>query len=105
MKYFLYKIIRIPILYKKLILIIHDAIMLLLSLWISFSLRLGEWYNPVDLYSNNEDIIINIILLFSAVPVIFIPIFNYFGLYRAITRYIGLHITSKIIKADVPKTL
>ena len=65
---------------KKLIMIIVDLISIILVLLGSFSLRLGEWYWP-----NGE----LFWLLFSA-PLIAIPIFYWFGLYRSVIRYIGL---------------
>lgn len=62
------------------ILISIDAVLLPLSLWASFSLRLGEFYVPDEKTA----------LLIAAGPVIAIPIFIRFGLYRAVIRYIGL---------------
>jgi len=57
-----------------------DTIFVVLVLWTSFSIRLGEWYLP------QSDFIFW--MIFSA-PVIGTVIFNYFGLYRSVTRYVS----------------
>ena len=48
-------------------------------MWVSFSLRLGEWYFPKE----------GLLFVFAVGPAIAVPIFLKFGLYRAIIRYIG----------------
>lgn len=74
---------------KRLILLSVDLFLLLFSLWASFSLRLGELFLPDG----------NMVYLFLAVPVIAVPIFIRFGLYRAIIRYIGFVAMWAVIKA------
>lgn len=64
---------------KASILIAVDVFFAVFSLWIAFSLRLGVWYIPEG----------NIWILFCISPVLAVPIFIKFGLYRAIIRYIG----------------
>ena len=66
-----------------------DVVMLILALWASFSMRLGQFYFPEE----------TVFLLFLIAPVIAIPIFIKFGLYRAIVRYIGFTALWTIIKA------
>ena len=66
-----------------------DVVMLILALWASFSMRLGQFYFPEETVS----------MLFLAAPFIAIPIFIKFGLYRAIVRYIGFQALWTIIKA------
>ena len=61
------------------ILISVDIIFVVFALWLAFSLRLGEWYMPEG----------NVWILFCVSPVLAVPIFLKFGLYRAIIRYIG----------------
>ncbi|NTV10657.1 MAG: polysaccharide biosynthesis protein [Zoogloea sp.] len=56
-----------------------DSCFLLLSLWSAFALRLGEWYVPTP----------QIAALFLLAPLVGVPIFIRFGLYRAIIRYAG----------------
>ena len=57
-----------------------DFAVLVLVLFVSFSIRLGYWYFP------NNDFIFW--LIFGG-PIIAIIIFVVFGLYRSVTRYIG----------------
>ena len=75
------KFIALPRLHKQAIIAVTDTFLLFAALLLSFSLRLGEVYIP-----SNE----NSIWLFTSIPLIAIPIFLRFGLYRAIIRYIGL---------------
>ena len=82
-------ILGLPRYAKRLIVLCVDLVLLPLAMWVSFSLRLGELYVPKD----------GIILLFIAVPVIAIPIFIRFGLYRAIIRYIGSRAMWAVVRA------
>jgi len=59
-----------------------DALAIIFILLASFSIRLGFWYFP----NTNS----SFWLLFSA-PFIGGIIFQYFGLYKSVTRYVGLH--------------
>ena len=64
---------------KQALMISTDFLLVPLSLWMAFALRLSEWFWP------NE----NQIWLFILGPIIALPIFIRLGLYRAIVRYIG----------------
>jgi FlaA1/EpsC-like NDP-sugar epimerase len=86
-------ILTIPRLAKHGILIILDSAILIGALWLSFSLRLDNWYWPVGGVNNP----IVLLVLFS--PVIALPVFAYFGLYRSIIRHIGLGSVGSIVKA------
>ena len=67
---------------KQLVVMKVDTVLCLLSVWASFYLRLGEFFN----YATGMPI-----LLTSAVSVVLaIPIFLWSGLYRAIFRYSGM---------------
>ena len=57
-----------------------DVCAILLILWMSFSLRLGEWYFP----DNNF-----IFLMLFVSPFIGTVIFSFYGLYRSVTRYVS----------------
>jgi FlaA1/EpsC-like NDP-sugar epimerase len=70
---------RLPRKVKAGILISIDLILIEFSLWLSFSLRLGELYAPTE----------DIWTLFALTPIIAVPIFIRLGLYRAIIRYLG----------------
>lgn len=72
-------LIDLPRGWKRAILIGVDFVMLALSLWASFSLRLDRWAPPQDLEA---------LLIILAGPVAAIPIFIRMGLYRAVVRYL-----------------
>ena len=67
-----------------------DAVTLVLSLWLSFSIRLGLWYIPDNDF---------IFWLFFAAPVIGGIIFLRFGLYRSVTRYTSFNALWTIAQA------
>jgi len=75
--------------YKQLILIIADSFLLVLMLLSAFSLRLEHWYWP------NEELFW---VIFCA-PLIAIPIFIRFSLYRTIIRYIGFKALWRVVQA------
>jgi FlaA1/EpsC-like NDP-sugar epimerase len=64
---------------KQAIMLLADSVALVAILFLSFTIRLGYWYFPED----------DLIWLFLAAPVLALPIFIRFGLYRAVIRYIG----------------
>ncbi len=64
---------------KFALLLATDAVLCVISVWIAFSLRLGEWY----LWNNAVGIVIMVTLLLWA------PIFISRGIYRSIVRFIG----------------
>ena len=80
---------RLPRGIKILIAIIFDAICCILSIWIAYYLRLGE-FSPFLKITGVASLLS---LLFS------IPIFTFFGLYKAIFRYSGLRSLFAVIKA------
>ena len=92
------KVLSLPRNMKRLIVIGLDMLIIPLALWCSFSLRLGEFFIP---QGKHEDAAV----LFLIAPVIAIPIFVKFGLYRAIIRYIGLVAMWAIVKAITMYTL
>ena len=78
---------------KRAILLGVDSIILIGALWLSFSLRLDNWYWPQGGVNNP------IVLLVLFAPVFAVPVFAHFGLYRAIIRYIGMRAVWSIVKA------
>lgn len=66
---------------KRLVLVIGDFLLISVALWLLVSLRLGEYYWP-DLWQQG--------LLFLLAPILAVLIFANFGLYRVVTRFIGL---------------
>ena len=81
--------------HKRGILIIFDSLMLIFALWLSFSLRMDVWYWPTGGVNNP------IVLLILFAPVLAVPVFIQFGLYRAIVRYLGMKAFFSVFKAVI----
>ena len=64
---------------KKSIMMLFDSISLVVIILASFPIRLGYWSFPEN----------TLLLLTAIAPVIALPIFNGFGLYKSVVRYIG----------------
>ena len=64
---------------KTALMLLTDITLVPLSLWITFSLRLGVWFWPTTDQT----------WLFLTGPILALPVFIKFGLYRAVVRYIG----------------
>ena len=81
----------LPRKYKRLIQVLTDVVLVWLALWAAFLVRLGidEMINPVRMH----------FWLFIAAPVVAIPLFIRFGMYRAVMRYFGNDALIAIIKA------
>jgi FlaA1/EpsC-like NDP-sugar epimerase len=88
-------ILAIPRSAKRSILIAADSLLLIGALWLSFSLRLDNWYWPIGGVNNP------IVLLVLFAPVLAVPVFTHFGLYRAIIRYLGMRAVWSIVKAVI----
>ena len=74
---------------KRLVMILADILALVSALLIAFFLHVGQWYWP----QGGEA------WLLVAAPIIAIPLFSRFGLYRAIIRYIGFKAIWVIVQA------
>ena len=76
---------------KRVIQVVADILLVWLALWLAFVVRLGidEMSNPVRQH----------LWLFLSCPVISIPLFIRFGMYRAVMRYFGNDALIAIIKA------
>jgi FlaA1/EpsC-like NDP-sugar epimerase len=86
-------ILSIPRPAKRSILIATDSVLIIGALWLSFSLRLDNWYWPRGGVNNP------IVLLVLFAPVFAVPVFGHFGLYRAIIRHLGMRAVWSIVKA------
>jgi FlaA1/EpsC-like NDP-sugar epimerase len=64
---------------KHILMIILDVILVPLSLWLAYVLRLSEWFWP----SQNQ------LWFFFSSSIIALPVFINFGLYREVVRFIG----------------
>ncbi|MGE8410250.1 MAG: polysaccharide biosynthesis protein [Pseudomonas sp.] len=76
---------------KRLVQVVTDVILVWAALWLAFVVRLG-----IDDLSNP---IVDHLWLFLVAPVISIPLFIRFGMYRAVMRYFGNDALIIIIKA------
>lgn len=74
---------------KRSMTLVFDVAVITFSLWLAFSLRLGEFYWPTQ----------GTAWLFAVAPFMAIPIFVKLGLYRAIIRYLGFHSLWVVLKA------
>ncbi|MGX1017715.1 FlaA1/EpsC-like NDP-sugar epimerase [Pseudomonas sp. Y3 TE3536] len=76
---------------KRLLQLSTDVVMIWLALWLAFVVRLGidDLANPI----------VDHMWLFLCAPVVSIPLFIRFGLYRAVMRYFGNDALIAIIKA------
>ena len=70
--------------------VLADSSFLVIALWISFSIRLGEWYVPQNDF---------IVWMLFASPFIGCIFFQYCGLYRSVTRYVGFNALWAIFQA------
>ena len=76
---------------KRTITVSFDFLVVIFSLWLAFSLRYSEIYIPAQ----------SLWWVFLAAPVIAIPVFIKFGLYRAIIRYLGMQAIWTVVQATV----
>jgi FlaA1/EpsC-like NDP-sugar epimerase len=83
------KLIELNRITKQLLMMIADAVLIVFVLLSSFSIRLGFWFWP-------NDELLWIVLL---APVISIPVFISFKLYRSVVRYIGIQALASIAQA------
>ena len=77
--------------YKQIIMLFVDVFTLLLALWLSFVLRLGDPF-PAEY-------IVPSWWLFVTIPLIMIPVFIKLGLYRAVLQYIGVKVITTTFQA------
>ena len=76
---------------KQLLMMLMDSIAVIAILLLSFSVRLGYFFLPL----NQSDLL----LIVMGAPIIAIPIFIRFGLYRSIIRYIGFHTLWSVVQS------
>ncbi len=89
LEYLLDRMVHLPLPTKHAIIVTADCVLLPVALYISYVLRLGELVPPVY----------RVWWLFLLLPLISVPILARLGIYRAITRYIGLNVLLSIAKA------
>ncbi|WP_439125589.1 MAG: polysaccharide biosynthesis protein [Pseudomonas rhizophila] len=81
----------LPRRHKRAIQVATDVVLVWAALWLAFVVRLGIdiWAAPIETH----------LWLFASAPVIAIPIFIRFGMYRAVMRYFGNDALITICKA------
>ncbi|NWF10525.1 polysaccharide biosynthesis protein [Pseudomonas salomonii] len=84
-------LLNLPRRHKRILQVLVDIVLVWISLWMAFVVRLGiaEMEQPIQRY----------LWLFLSAPVIAIPLFVRFGMYRAVMRYFGNDALITIIKA------
>lgn len=84
-------LLNLPRRQKRLIQVATDVVLIWIALWMAFLVRLGidEIYNPIIAHT----------WLFISAPLVAIPLFIRFGMYRAVMRYFGNDALVAIIKA------
>jgi len=81
--------VELPLAAKRPIAVLVDVLLLGLATWLAFTLRLDSLHAPKSLQW----------VAYGLAPLIAVPIFSYFGLYRAIYRYSGLPALVALCKA------
>jgi FlaA1/EpsC-like NDP-sugar epimerase len=76
---------------KQSIVVLSDVLAAWIGLWVAFTLRLEVWHWPTTQQ----------LWIYVAAPLIFLPVFIRFGLYRAIFRYTGFATMQTLLKAAI----
>lgn len=69
---------HLPTVVRRLLLILGDALAVVISVWASFAIRLGDWW---------PDLLQDVVWLFPLAVIVFVLTFAAVGLYRPILRY------------------
>ena len=85
------RLVRLPRRHKRLIQVAMDVVLVWAALWLAFVVRLGD-SSSIEPFAGHA-------WLFSLAPVIAIPLFIRFGMYRAVMRYFGNDALLAIAKA------
>jgi FlaA1/EpsC-like NDP-sugar epimerase len=85
------RLLSLPRRYKRILQVVTDVFLVWFALWLAFVVRIGldEMINPFVLHT----------WLFLTAPIVTIPLFIRFGMYRAVLRYFGNDALIAIIKA------
>ncbi|MDF3194681.1 nucleoside-diphosphate sugar epimerase/dehydratase [Pseudomonas sp. 1928-m] len=84
-------LLKLPRRKKRLIQLLADTLLVWTALWLSFAVRLGDFYAAKPFAGHGW--------LFLLAPVIALPIFIRLGMYRAVMRYVGSDALITIAKA------
>lgn len=75
---------------KQILMIVSDIIILVFSIWLSFALRLGSYWSEMVSYN---------LWIFIAVPILAIPFFIQFGLYKSVLKFMGTKAIVSVFQA------
>lgn len=75
------RLVKLPRRHKRLIQVSMDVLLVWVSLWLAFVVRLGH-SNSIEPFAGHA-------WLFITAPLIAVPLFVRFGMYRAVMRYLG----------------
>ncbi|MDM8349787.1 nucleoside-diphosphate sugar epimerase/dehydratase [Pseudomonas sp. sp1636] len=85
------RLVKLPRRHKRLIQVSMDVVLVWLALWLAFVVRLGDT-KSIEPFAGHA-------WLFVVAPLIAIPMFVRFGMYRAVMRYFGNDALLAIVKA------
>lgn len=85
------RLLGLPRRYKRLLQVLADVILVWISLWLAFVVRLGS-FDEIEPLGGHA-------WLFALAPVLAIPLFIRIGMYRAVMRYLGNDALITIAKA------
>ncbi len=85
------RLVALPRRYKRLMQVFVDVLLVWAALWLAFVVRLGN-SNSIEPFNGHA-------WLFALAPLIAIPLFVRFGMYRAVMRYFGNDALMAIAKA------
>jgi FlaA1/EpsC-like NDP-sugar epimerase len=85
------RLVALPRRYKRLLQVFADVLLVWAALWLAFVVRLGD-SKSIDPFGGHA-------WLFALAPLIAIPLFVRFGMYRAVMRYFGNDALMAIVKA------
>ena len=88
-------IFHLPRWQKRLLMLAADSILLMTAVWLAFAMRLGTWHPYLQ----------DGVWLLILAPLISIPVFVKFGLYRAVIRYISGQAMLAALQAVLLSTL
>ena len=98
-------LIKLPRNIKRSIMIFGDLFVIFFVFWLALMMRAGEvfWFNEAYILTNAQPE--ELLLAYSILVIVTIPVFVYSRLYRSIIRYISLETYVKIIKATAISSL
>jgi len=89
------RLISLPRWAKRLIVALTDYALLLFALWLAYALRYGRWYQPSETQ----------LWLMLMAPAIALPVFQGFGIYRVVVRFVTEKTFWTIIQAMIVAAL